>query len=121
MIRSQFISLLAVSPAVLAYGPVGHRTIAYLAEKWLSPDATRIFGELLVNDRSYDLSDAAVWADKARDQDWLTWHTSPWNYINPEDDPPKGICGVNWPKDCPEESCIIRAIMNQVCRVQFEP
>ena len=31
--------LALITPLAGAYGPVGHRTIGYLAEKWLTPSA----------------------------------------------------------------------------------
>jgi hypothetical protein len=113
--RPQLLSVLAICPLSQAYGGVGHRTIAYLAEKWLTETATQIFTEILANDRGYDFSDAAVWADKARDQDWLSWDSGPWHYVNNlSDDPPNNICGVSW-ADCPaDEGCILSAIVNQV-------
>jgi len=95
--RFQLVSILAAAPLSEAYGGVGHRTIGYLAEKWLTPAATRIFSDILANDRGYDFSDAAVWADKARDQDWLSWDSGPWHYVNNlADDPPNDVCGISW-------------------------
>lgn len=110
-------AFLAISPTSLAYGGVGHRTIGYLAEKWLTPKAAQVFGELLANDRGFDFSDAAVWADIVRDQDKLTWDTSHWHYVNNlQDNPPKNVCGISW-NDCPEKGCVLSAIINQVVKV----
>jgi len=75
--RSQLVSILAAVPISQAYGGVGHRTIGYLVEKWLTPTAARIFSDILANDRGYNFSDAAVWADKARDRHWLSWDSAP--------------------------------------------
>jgi len=113
--RPQFLSILALCPLSQAYGAVGHRTIGYLAEKWLTETATQIFTEILANDRGFDFSDAAVWADKIRDRDSLPWNTGPWHFVNNlSDDPPNNICGISW-ADCPaDEGCILSAIVNQV-------
>jgi hypothetical protein len=123
IMRSQFLSSILVGVVAFfvtahAYGAVGHRTIGYLAEKWLDAHAAKVFGKLLSNNKGFDFSDAAVWADKARDQGWLTWDTAPWHYVNNlQDNPPKGNCSVSW-GDCPKnEGCILRAIINQVCQL----
>ena len=50
-------------PSVLAWGNIGHRTVAYLAEMYLSPGATTYVSALLGD---ADISDAAVWADEVR-------------------------------------------------------
>ncbi len=56
------ILVLAALP-VHGYGELGHRTVAYLAEKYLTDDAVRLVNALLANDRGYDISDAALWTD----------------------------------------------------------
>lgn len=52
-----------VVPTANAWGNVGHRTIGYLAEKHLSPKAAALCDDLLANNRGFDISDAACWAD----------------------------------------------------------
>lgn len=68
----------AVQPA-FAWGNVGHRTVGYLAEKHLTDEAAAVFGELLANDRNYDFSDAATWADTLRGH--MGW-ASKYHYIS---------------------------------------
>ncbi|KAF9872530.1 S1/P1 Nuclease [Colletotrichum karsti] len=105
--------LAAVVPSVLSWGNVGHRTVGYLAEKYLTDEASAIFGELLANDRNYDFSDAATWADTLRGH--MGW-ASKYHYINPRDDPPH-LCGMKYPQDCPSSGCVISAIQNYTAQI----
>lgn len=75
----RLLPLLALAAPVLSWGNVGHRTVGYLAEKYLSPEAVTIFGDLLANDRNYDISDAATWADTLRGH--MGW-ASKYHYIS---------------------------------------
>jgi len=108
------ISLLALvfATAVSGYGDLGHRTVGYLAEKYLSSTAKTLFDKLLANPHGYDYSDAAVWADSQKNS--LPW-SCPLHFINPVADKPPVHCEVTWPSDCPAEGCIISALVNFVC------
>jgi hypothetical protein len=66
-----------VSPG-LAWGDLGHRTVAYLAQKYLQPSTIDYLNAILVNDKGYDFSDAATWADAIRPGRPLT---KPWHYM----------------------------------------
>lgn len=68
-----------VAPVADAWGDVGHRTVAYLASKYLSPKATALCDDLLANDSGFDISDAACWADKIKRK--MPW-TRPLHYIS---------------------------------------
>ena len=105
--------LALITPLAGAYGPVGHRTIGYLAEKWLTPSAHQWISDILPP--GFDFSEAAVWADHARDLEKWSWDTGPWHYVNNlNDNPPENICGIAW-EDCDrEKGCILSAIVNQV-------
>jgi S1/P1 Nuclease len=109
-----FLSLWTLNlPTVLAWGNIGHRTIAYLAEKYLSPGATTYVSSLLGDT---DISDAAIWADQVKRTH--EFHgTDKWHYIDAEDDPPR-TCQVNFGRDCnPGPGCVVSAIMNMTERV----
>jgi len=92
-----------------AWGDVGHRTVAYLAEKHLSSEAALLFGALLENEQNYDYSDAACWADSVKTT--MPW-SRPFHYINPKNDTPPKTCLVDYPSDCPKEGCVVSAILN---------
>jgi hypothetical protein len=64
--------------AVHAWGDVGHRTVGYLASKYLSDSAKDWANELLKNDQGFDISDAAVWADVVKHK---RPYTAEWHYI----------------------------------------
>lgn len=132
--RLSTILLAAAARPVVSWGNVGHRTVGYLAEKYLTDEAAAIYGDLLANDRNYDFSDAATWADTLRGHmgwaskyHYISTHPIPWpchshgqkiempahNLPDPRDDPPS-MCGMKYPQDCPSSGCIISAITNYV-------
>ncbi|KAF2472859.1 phospholipase C/P1 nuclease [Lindgomyces ingoldianus] len=108
--------ILLSTPTVHSWGELGHRTVGYLAEKYLTTDATAMVTELLVNDKGYDISDAALWADSVKRRTGYT-HTRVWHYIDAEDDPPTQ-CGIKYNRDCkPKKGCIVSAIVNMTSRI----
>jgi hypothetical protein len=102
-----FLSL-SSAPLAAAWGNLGHRTVGYLAEKYLS-NAGRIYIMNILGD--VDISDAAIWAD---------WYkntpegkdTGSWHFINAHDSPPKS-CDLDFARDC-GDGCIVTAILNTV-------
>ncbi|BCS04904.1 S1/P1 nuclease [Aspergillus luchuensis] len=106
------ICTLSVQPAI-AWGDVGHRAIAYLAEKHLTRTGSDLVNELLANDKGFDISDAATWADTIK---WKRPLTRPLHYINPNDEPPNS-CSVSYPDDCPAEGCIISLMANMTHQI----
>jgi hypothetical protein len=109
-----FLSLCVLPlPCVLAWGNIGHRTVAYLAEKYLSPGATTYVSALLGD---ADISDAAVWPDEVR-RSREFHYTAGWHFIDAEDNPPQ-LCQVNYNRDCnPGPGCVVSAIANMTERV----
>ncbi|KAF2269120.1 phospholipase C/P1 nuclease [Lojkania enalia] len=114
------LTLLCATPVVHGWGELGHRTVAYLAEKYLTSAASDMVSSLLANDRGYDISDAALWADTVKRRPGYT-HTREWHYIDAADDPPTK-CGVNYKRDCRKgPGCIVSAIANMTGRVNEDP
>jgi hypothetical protein len=70
--------LLAVVQPISCWGTLGHRTVGYLAEKYFTADASQLVQQLLKNDKGYDISDAALFADKVK---FRRRATAPWHYI----------------------------------------
>ncbi|KAF7589804.1 hypothetical protein BBP40_003613 [Aspergillus hancockii] len=97
------------------WGDVGHRTVAYLAEKYLSAEGTRLVEDLLHGDGE-DISDAAVWPDTIK---FPKPYTRPWHYIDALDDPPN-TCRVSYEQDCDKEGCIVSAFENMTHHV-YDP
>lgn len=48
------------------WGDVGHRTVAYLAEKYLTKQGNQLVEDLISPSDEFDISDAAVWPDKVK-------------------------------------------------------
>ena len=98
-----------------SWGGLGHRTVALLAEKQLSPEGA-LFVRGLLDGETID--DAAVWPD-----DYKTTpagkYTYTWHFIDSHDNPPTS-CIVNYKTDCdPAHVCIISAIKNMVSRTNL--
>lgn len=71
-------SVLSIAQQARCWGSLGHRTVAYLAEKYLTAEGSEYLSSLL--QQGEDISDAALWADQIRRQ--LGWgFTAPWHYI----------------------------------------
>jgi hypothetical protein len=105
------LTLLALLPTpITSWGNLGHRAIAYLAEKYLTTPGHAYIQQLL-GDR--DISDAAIWADFYKYTP-SGRHTSSWHFINAHDDPPNS-CRLELELDCSgKEMCIITAISDMV-------
>jgi S1/P1 Nuclease len=110
------LSLLALTsliPTSLCWGSLGHRTVAYLASEYLTPNASQYVKTLL---NSQDISEAALFPDKVRHMPMFNY-TAGWHYIDALDDPPRQ-CGVNITRDCAMKGgCIVSAIVNQTARI----
>ncbi|KAF8849593.1 S1/P1 nuclease [Acephala macrosclerotiorum] len=109
---THFLIALTLSSKALAWGDLGHRTVALLAQKYITPDTQQLLDSILQNDQDFDFSDAATWADTIKRQ---RPQTKEWHYIDAQDSPPKQ-CGLHYPKDCTDQGkdgCIITAITDQ--------
>jgi hypothetical protein len=105
--------VLSLSIESVAWGEHGHRTVAYLARLYFTPAGEALFNELVAPTETFDISDAAVWADSHNVQSRMPW-SKPWHYIDAKDNPPKN-CTINYSSDCdPDKHCIIAAIANMV-------
>ena len=111
-LSSLFITMILVLGVsqVAAWGNLGHRTVAYLAEKHLT-HAGLAFVRSILGD--VDISEAAIWADWYKDTPEGKY-TGSWHFINGHDDPPTS-CDLDLARDCPgQNGCIVTAIMNMV-------
>jgi hypothetical protein len=104
------LSVLAFSPAALAWSALGHRLVGELAERHLSPAAEAQVKVLLAGEPEPTLAGVAIWADQLRDNDPERFkQTSRWHYINT----PPGTCAYQPARDCPGGNCVIAAIEQQ--------
>jgi hypothetical protein len=60
------------------WGDLGHRTTAYLAEKYLNEQGAQLVEDLITPNESFDISDAAVWADH---QKFRFPFSRPWHFL----------------------------------------
>lgn len=62
----------------LGWGDVGHRTVAYLAEYYLTEQGTGLINDLLPKKPGFDVSDGAIWPDRIRHG---RPDTAPWHFV----------------------------------------
>lgn len=92
-----------------AWSAKGHRLIAELAERQLSPKARANVQALLAADSFKHLSDIASWADELRGDPTraaLGRATAPMHYVNHAD----AGCTYRAERDCPQGRCVVMAI-----------
>lgn len=69
--------LLSAAQNALCWGNVGHGTVAYLAQKYLTQNTASFLAQILVDDQgqTIDYFDAAIWPDEIKrrrpySEDW---------------------------------------------------
>jgi hypothetical protein len=72
-----FLLLLSAAQNALCWGNVGHGTVAYVAQKYLTQNSASYLGQILVDDQgqAIDFFDAAIWPDEIKrrrpySEDW---------------------------------------------------
>ncbi|MCJ1352128.1 MAG: hypothetical protein MMC33_002112 [Icmadophila ericetorum] len=109
------IPALCLVPSAYAWGELGHETIAYVAQNFLSA-ATVTWAQKILGDTSTSyLANAATWADSYRYTTAGTF-SQPYHFIDALDSPPSA-CNVNYDRDCGTGGCVVRAIQNYTSRV----
>jgi hypothetical protein len=87
-----------------AWGPVGHETVAYIAEDNLVPSAKKRVDAILGPD--LDLAAVANWADQVRESSRP--ETAPWHFIDIEDRVPE--TEAKEPQFCANHDCVVDQI-----------
>lgn len=101
-----FFALLC-APSAFAWGVLGHRIVAQLAQKQLTPAAQSQVDHLLALQGAHRLADVASWADDLRDLDpALFKQTAKLHYINFR----SSDCLYDPPRDCRAGQCVVAAI-----------
>ncbi|WP_291333470.1 S1/P1 nuclease [Desulfovibrio sp.] len=93
----------AAPQSALAWGAEGHRVIAEIAEKHLSPAAAARVAALLQADGAPSLAAISVWADDYR---VLHPETGSWHFV----DIPVAESRYNAQRDCPGNNCVVAKI-----------
>lgn len=101
------------APPAHAWGPDGHRIVAALAQRHLSPAAEAEVERLLAPEHTRSLADIATWADDIQDDPsqqalWQATHTL--HYINFGD----RRCDYQPPRDCRDGRCVVGALQHYV-------
>ncbi|RYP45132.1 hypothetical protein DL768_008490 [Monosporascus sp. mg162] len=97
-------------PGVMAWGSLGHITVAYVAGNFVKQETAAYFQGLLRNDTEHYLAGVATWADTIRYTKWGRF-TKNFHFIDAKDDPPS-YCGVDFDRDCKEDGCVVSSIQN---------
>ena len=107
------LAVCAVVPVAHAWGPLGHRVVAALAQAQLSPAAAAQVQRLLAPEHTRQLAEVANWADDLRHdptQQALWKATRNLHYINFRDP----HCRYLAPRDCPDGQCVVGALARYV-------
>ncbi|KAK0119733.1 hypothetical protein ONS95_011168 [Cadophora gregata] len=104
------LALLSALPSTLAWGTLGHTTVAYIASNFVQPETRDFFQNILHNTSDAYLAGVATWADSFR-YTAAGRFSGPFHFIDAEDSPPTS-CGVKYARDCGEQGCVVGAIQN---------
>ncbi|MDE2308814.1 MAG: S1/P1 nuclease [Xanthomonadaceae bacterium] len=106
------LACLVVAPAQ-AWGPLGHRVVAALAQRQLNPAAEAQVERLLAADHTRALADVANWPDQLRDdpaQQALWERTRRLHYVDLHG---RG-CDYRPPRDCRDGLCVVGGLQHYV-------
>ncbi|KAJ7230862.1 nuclease s1 [Mycena haematopus] len=106
---------LATLQGVSAWGVLGHATIAYIAQNYVTPQTASWAQDILNDTSSSYLASIASFADQFRSTAAGAW-SAPLHFIDAEDNPPTA-CNVNFTRDCGTTGCVVSAIANYTQRV----
>ncbi|KAG9239912.1 putative nuclease PA3 [Calycina marina] len=106
---------LAALQGVDAWGALGHATVGYVAQNYLSAAAQTWAQDILVDNSTSYLASVASWADTYRSTTAGAF-SAPFHYIDAQDSPPSS-CNVDYARDCTTAGCSISAIANYTQRV----
>lgn len=105
-ITAALLAAVAAGPSAWAFGGVGHRLIAELAESQLTPAARAEATRLLALEPGATLASVSTWADENRSLGTAAWH-----YVNfPRGEP----CQYQAARLCIEGNCVVGALEKQV-------
>ena len=97
-------------PGAVAWGTLGHQTVAWIAQSFISADTASYVQKALESTASDYMANISTWADTYRYTSAGAW-TAPLHYIDANDSPP-GECDVEFNRDCGESGCVVSAIVN---------
>ncbi|GAB7347874.1 hypothetical protein MBLNU459_g5401t1 [Dothideomycetes sp. NU459] len=105
----------ATLPVTHAWGTLGHETVAYIAQNFVT-SATKSWAQGILDDTTTSyLANVATWADTYRYTSAGSW-SAPFHFIDAEDSPPTS-CSVDYSRDCGSTGCVVSALANYTKRV----
>lgn len=116
MFSSVLLALLAFTHSVMAWGSLGHQTVAYIATSFVTTETKQWAQDILNDTTTSYMANVATWADSYRYTAEGEF-SAPFHFIDANDDPPNS-CNVDFDRDCGTAGCIISAIANYTARVQ---
>ncbi|KIW95063.1 uncharacterized protein Z519_03644 [Cladophialophora bantiana CBS 173.52] len=93
-----------------AWGTLGHKTIAWIAQSYVSTTTKSSVQSILDSTASDYMANVSTWADSYRYTSEGGW-SAPLHYIDANDSPPES-CSVDYNRDCGETGCSVSAIVN---------
>jgi len=105
---------LATLQGVRAWGVLGHATVAYIAQNYVSDETASWAQGVLADTSDSYLANIASWADDYRETTAGAW-SAPLHFIDAEDNPPT-TCDVNYERDCGSTGCSVSAMANYTQR-----
>ncbi|OTB02901.1 hypothetical protein M426DRAFT_190581 [Hypoxylon sp. CI-4A] len=102
-------------PGAVAWGSLGHITVAYIASNFVKEDTATYFQDILRNDTEHYLAGVATWADSIRYTQWGRFSKN-FHFIDAKDNPPD-YCGVDFDRDCKDDGCVVSSIQNYTSQI----
>ncbi|KAF7557143.1 hypothetical protein G7Z17_g913 [Cylindrodendrum hubeiense] len=106
---------LATLQGVQAWGTLGHATVAYIAQNYVTSDVKAWAQDVLGDTSTSYLANVASWADTYRSTTAGKF-SAVFHYIDAEDNPPTS-CNIDYDRDCGSAGCSVSAIANYTQRV----
>lgn len=108
-------AVLAAAPAVNAWGTLGHETVAFIAQNYVTDTTASWVQGIVGTSNSTYMASFATWADSYRYTSAGKF-SEPFHFIDANDSPPSS-CNVDYDRDCGSDNCVVSAISNYTERV----
>lgn len=112
--KTVLLPLLAAAPYAAAWGMLGHATVAFVAQNFVSPKTAKFAQQVLGDNTKQYLGAIASWPDTYRKEPGGEF-SAVYHYIDALDQPPQK-CNVVYERDCADEGCIVSALANYSSR-----
>ena len=107
------LAMCALLKGAHAWGNMAHETVAYIAQNFVTSDTKQFCQNILGDTSTSYLANAATWADSYRYTTAGSF-SYPYHFIDANDSPLSGSCGVEYTRDCGTGGCVVSALLNYV-------